>query len=218
MSSHRPLWASRARWRLYGAWRWPALAAFTLCDGLLLHLLPPSASGADLAAAIIVASFCNLFLVGAVAPWLARRIQARRRRAARIAPAGGAPSPADTGPPLEVVVDRTAIAVLAAGALGVLAAGLGSRPVIVSETRATEANARAVRAYVLAHGSEEQRRNLETANTHRLEEGLFRTCLATDDRRGASCFYVNTRVKPPHVRPDPSSETNEELFQPGRRR
>ena len=56
MSSHRPLWASRARWRLYGAWRWPALAAFTLCDGLILHLLPPSASGADLAAAIIVAS------------------------------------------------------------------------------------------------------------------------------------------------------------------
>ncbi|MDP8944096.1 MAG: hypothetical protein M3N16_08280, partial [Actinomycetota bacterium] len=125
---------------------------------------------------------------------------------------------ATPGPPYEVLADRAALAVLAAGALGVLAAGLSSRPLIVSETRATEANARTVRAYVLGHGTEEERRNLDSANTHRVEEGLFRTCLARDDRRGASCFYVSTKTTPPRLWRDSSAVTNQELFEPSGRR
>ena len=81
MSGERRFWASRLRWRLRGAWQWPAFALFTLGDGLILHLLPPTRAGANLVAGVIVASFANLVLVGAAAPWAARRIVERRTRA-----------------------------------------------------------------------------------------------------------------------------------------
>ena len=213
MTTERGFWASRLRWRLVGWWQWPAFVVFTVGDGLILHLLPPSPTGARLVPSIIVAAFANLILMGAVAPWIAGRLAARARHRAQTPPGADRAGTAGAGgPPYEVLVDRAALALLAAGALGVLAAGLASRPLIVSETEATEANARAVRAYVLAHGTAEERRNLDTANTHRVEPGLFRTCLADDDRRGASCFYVSTDTDPPRLRRDPSSETNQQRF------
>ena len=47
----------------------------------------------------------------------------------------------------------------------------------------TERNAKAFRALILERGDEELIRNLETANTVRLGEDFFRTCVARDDRR-----------------------------------
>jgi hypothetical protein len=91
---------------------------------------------------------------------------------------------------------------------GVLAAGLAARPVVVSETEATEENARAVRDYVLGSGSEELIRNLETANTIRLADGYFRTCIARDDRRRHFCLFVDTNKRPTDITRDPSAEPN----------
>ena len=34
-------WTRRLRWRLVGAWRWPAFALFTVVDGLVLHAAVP---------------------------------------------------------------------------------------------------------------------------------------------------------------------------------
>src|SRR5215211_8951631 len=76
--------ADRLRWRLRGGMMWPAFAVVTLADGLLLHYLPPLTSGVEIVPGVIIASFVNLFLVGAVAPWLARRLEARHA-------AGGSP-------------------------------------------------------------------------------------------------------------------------------
>ena len=173
-------WTRRLRWRFRGAWQWPEFALMTVADGLILHLLPPIGTGIDVFLGLILASFGNLFLIGAVAPWIGRKIVERD-------PAGS--------PPLEVVVDRTATGVLVLGALGLIAAGLGSRPVIVSETEATEANARLVEGYVARRGTEEVRRNLDSANTRRLSEGFFRTCVALDDRTKAFCMFVDTKRK-----------------------
>lgn len=176
---------------------WPAFIALTLIDGLLLHLLPPIRTGVDLIPGILVATFANLFLVGAVAPFLARRIGARRP---------GPPAPEQAAH--EVLVDRIGTAVLAAGVLGVLAAGLAARPVVVSETEETEQNARAVRDHVLRSGDPELVRNLETANSIRLAEGYFRTCIARDDRRRHYCLFVNTSERHTQITPDPSAEPN----------
>ena len=182
---------------------WPSFIAVTLLDGLILHLLPPIGTGVDLIPAILLATFGNLFLIGVAAPWFARRMWARRPAAEP-----GAPPRAQ----LEVLTDRIGTGLLLASVVGVLAAGLAARPTVVSETEDTERNAAAVREFALAHGSEEVVRNLDTANTYRLGEGYFRTCVALDDRRRAWCVFVETRAEPPTVRPDPNPAPNGALF------
>ena len=197
MSGDERFWPARLRWRLLGASMWPAFAVVTLVDGLLLHLLPPVRTGVDLIPGILLATFANLVLVGAVAPFLARRLHARRP---------GPPAPEQAV--REVLADRVGTALLLAGILGVLAAGLATRPLVVSETEATDENARAVRRYVLASGSEELTRNLETANTIRLGEGYFRTCISRDDRRRNFCLFVDTNKQPTELTRDRSAEPN----------
>jgi hypothetical protein len=98
---------------------WPSFVAITLLDGLILHLLPPIGTGVDLIPAILLATFGNLFLIGAVAPWFARRMWSRRPVAEP-----GAPPKAQ----LEVLTDRIGTGLLLASVLGVLAAGLAARP------------------------------------------------------------------------------------------
>jgi hypothetical protein len=176
---------------------WPAFIGLTLLDGLLLHLLPPIRTGVDLIPGILVATFGNLILIGAVAPFLARRLGARRP---------GPPAPAQAA--REVLVDRIGTGLLAAGVLGVLVAGLAARPLVVSETEDTERNAQAFRDLVLTHGDQELIRNLETANTVRLGEDFFRTCVARDDRERYFCAFVDTSREPPDVDVDGSAEPN----------
>ena len=211
MAPERRVWARRLRWRLRGGTQWPTFAVVTVCDGLLLHYLPPLTTGFEVIPGIIIATFANLFLVGAVAPWLARRIGAQRAAAAAPEPASSAGAPAGSPqPPYEVLLDRAATGLLLAAAVGLLAAGLASQPLIVSETEATELNAETVRGWVLAHGSAEQRRNIDTANTIRLSDGYFRTCLASDDRRRVSCLFVDTNRRPPELREDTSPTPNDD--------
>jgi len=202
----------RMRWRLAGAWQWPAFAVLTAVDALVLRALPPTGLDVGLVEGSIIAAFGNLVLLGGFAPWLARRLADRAARA----PTGAAPGTAAarrSPPPLVVVQDRAATALLCAGAVGLLAAGLATRPLVVSETEDTERNGAAVRDYVMAHGSEEVVRNLDSANTYKLGEGFFRTCVALDDRLRAWCVFVETRPDPPTVRPDPNPAPNGALFE-----
>jgi hypothetical protein len=198
-------WTSRLRWRLRGAMQWPAFVILTLADGLILDALPPIAttrpdSGLNLLEGALIATFANLFLLGAAAPFLAHRLSERRTAAV-----GVSDMPAVER---EVLQDRIATALLVAGLVATLAAGLANRPVIVSETEATEAAGRAVLGYVQRSGDEELRRNVETANTKRLGTDFFRICIANDERDGFRCLFVDTSVDPPKVTKDPSAESN----------
>jgi len=212
VSSPERFWTSRLRWRLHGAWQWPAFALFTLVDGVVLDLLPPlGAARMDLILGVLIATFANLFLVGAVAPFLTRRLS-RRREAALAAAGAGRTGPAP--PPeveREVLQDRVGTALLAAGLVAVLVSGLANRPVTVSETEATEEVGRELRSYVVRSGSEELNRNLETANTIRLSEGYFRACIARDDRRRYVCLLVDTTRDPTAVREDRDARPNSAL-------
>lgn len=182
--------------------------AATALDALLLHLLPPVATGVAIVPALIVATFGNLFLVGAVAPFLARRLHRRLAPAPSAVRDGSGPA---AGPSLAQVRDRTASALLAAGALGLLATGLATRPLVVTETEATEENAQLARDYVERHGSAEVRRNLDTANSHRLADGRFRTCVSLDNRFRAFCMFVDT-VRDQVVL-DPDRRPNGQVFE-----
>lgn len=193
--------------------QWPTFVICTLVDGAILDALPPLATRTlNLLDGVLIATFGNLILLGAVAPFLTRRLM-RRRALALPTAATSAPPEADR----EVLQDRVASLLMAAGVAACLVSGLANRPVIVSETRATEEVGRELKTYVNRSGSPELRRNLETANTLRLGEGYFRTCLARDDRRRYVCLFVDTNKDPVQVRRDPSSESNAEVAGPGGR-
>jgi hypothetical protein len=193
-------WPARVRWRLRGAWMWPAFVAITLLDGLLLHLLPPVRDGIDLIPGILIATFANLALIGAVAPWLAKRIWKRR------------PAAEPTAPPkaqLEVLSDRVGTGLLVAGVFGVIAAGLAARPLVVVETEERERAAEKLYQYVQSHPDDELRRNFEASDTDKLADGYFRSCIPDDDRRRWSCFLLEATEDKATIQRDPSGIPNE---------
>jgi hypothetical protein len=193
-------WPARVRWRLRGAWMWPSFVAITLLDGVLLHTLPPVRDGISLIAAILIATFGNLVLIGALGPWLARRLWKRRPAAEPEAPPKAQ---------LEVLSDRIGTGLLVASVFGVVAAGLAARPTVIAETDAKEEAARAIHAYVQGSGDEELVRNEETAHADKLADGLFRICIARDDRDRFACFIVDTNRDPTRIDRDPSAKPNE---------
>jgi hypothetical protein len=192
-------WPTRMRWRLRGAWMWPSFIVLTLLDGLLLHLLPPVREGIEIIPGILLATFGNLILIGAVGPWLARRMWKRREAAEP-----GAPPKAQ----LEVLSDRIGTGLLVASVFGILAAGLAARPLIVVETDQRERGAKALEDFVNVHGSAELRRNLEASDTARLADGYYRSCIPHDDRRRWSCYFIDARKKRTTLVPDPSQLPN----------
>ena len=200
MQHSEHLWARRLRWRLRGAWQWPAYAVLTVADAAILHELPPTREGVGFIPGLIVASFANLFLMGVVAPWLGKRL-AQRERAA-----GG------NGIPLavrqEVLKDRSAAVLLALATLGLVVAGLGNRPVVVAETEDVERAAEQLQQHVAANAPLEIQRNIEAVNTDRLEEDYFRMCVPFDDRTRAYCVFVDTSADPPSVTRDPAQLPN----------
>jgi hypothetical protein len=188
------------------AWLWPAFAAAVLVDAVILHFLPPVGTDQQINAPrplnllgnLILASFVNLFLVGIVAPWFARRLAARP--AADDEPA----------PPYEVMLGRTAAVMMAVTALGLAVAGLGNRPVIVSDTQQTEAAARTLRAWVNLHGTADQQEKVAAgiANTVRLAPGFFRSCIPTKDFHRSTCFFIDAKKDPPTIKRDPDMRNN----------
>jgi hypothetical protein len=200
-------WASRLRWRLRGAWMWPVFIAATLADGFVLHELPPlrfgfSEVGLTLVAGIIIATFGNLILIGAIAPWLARRLVMRQQ-----ATPGGAVSPEALR---EVTADRVGTALLLLGFVGVLASGLASLPLINGETDDRNRAARALVDYVQVHAPAEIRRNQDrgAVETARLGDGYFRSCIPFDDRDRSYCVFIDVNGARARVRKDPSEESN----------
>ena len=194
------LWARRLRWRLLGAWQWPAYAVLTLVDAVILHELPPVKQGVEFVPALIVSSFCNLFLMGAVAPWLGKRL-AQRERAGK---GNGVPFSVRA----EVLKDRSAAALLAITTLGLVVAGLGNREAYVTITDAQKDAAIAARTYVEANAPAEIRRNVEAMNRDTLEDDYFRMCVPFDDPSRAYCFFVDTSVEPPSITPDSAQIPN----------
>ena len=188
------------RWRLRGAWQWPAYALLTLLDAVIVHELPPVREGVDFVPALIVSSFANLFLMGAIAPWFGRRLAEREH------------ATDGNGIPLavraEVLKDRSAAVLLVVATIGLLAAGLGNHPEVVADTEDVEDAIDLLQDYVAAHAPPEIQRNIEIVNTDRLEEGYFRMCINYDERDRAWCVFVNVKAEPPTVIRDPSEIPN----------
>jgi hypothetical protein len=179
------VWATRLRWRLKGASMWPAFAVFTVIDAILLNELPVSGDGpGGFLPGFLIAGFLNLFLVAVPAPLLGRAL---RRRRADI--------------PRQIATDYAGTALLALLAAGLLIGGLIHRPEVLAERADNAAQAQAVVEYVQDRAPE-YGPNLMLADSLRLAEDLYRTCVPGEDPRRPLCLIVETDRRPPLVRRD----------------
>jgi hypothetical protein len=196
------MWSSRMRWRMRGAWMWPAFAGFTVLDGLLIHFQPISGDGTDIVPAFLLAGFFNLVAVAVAAPmagWVVRR---RWRRDL----------------PRAIAHDYAGTALLVVVAAGLLVAGLANRDA-ADEARADfAAQSAAVRLWAATTAPPAYRRNIDDADTLKLDTNLYRTCLPGPDPRRALCVYVTTSRHPAGIRRDPSREPNESFAHGGQYR
>lgn len=186
------VWISRLRWRMRGAWMWPAFGVLTLLDGLLLHARPISGDATGVVAALLLASFFNLVAVAVGAPLAGALLRRRRRDLPRV-----------------VAQDYAGTVLLVAVTAGLVVGGAAHRPAVLEERSDLRAQAAAAHAYLMREAPPVYRAHLGRADTRRVERDLYRTCVPGDDPRRALCVFVDTARSPPRVRPDPNRETNE---------
>jgi hypothetical protein len=181
----------RMRWRMRGAWLWPAFVVLTVLEMGLLHWLPIAGESSGFVASLLLAGCLN---VGAVA-FLGGLggIALRRRR--RDLP--------------KVVADNYAgLAALGGVAAALLVAGLLHRPELNAHREAFVLQSAAVRLWVEAHGDAYARAHVDRADSVLVDEDLYRTCVPGPDPRRWLCLVIDTSQRPPHVRRDASRESN----------
>lgn len=181
----------RLRWRLEGALQWPLFVVLTVADAVLLKVLPISGTGPPLAGAVLLAMFFNLVAVAVLGRLAARAVRRRRPEMPRV-----------------VAEDRGGVALLCAVTVTLVAGGLIHNPEADEAAAAKRSQAEAVRAYVLAHGTAEQRANVGAMDTQQHAEDFFRTCVPGDP---ALCLLIDTSVDPPKVTVDPDRSPNRHL-------
>jgi hypothetical protein len=176
----------RLRWRMRGAWQWPAFGVLTLADAVLVARLPFHGDGPDVLGAVLFAGFVNLLVVAVAAP-LAGMLVRRRR------------------PDLPRLVARdyagTALLVLVFAALA--AGGLAHRAGLRAENADRRAAVAATHAYVVTQAPAFR----SAPDIVRLENDLYRTCVYGPEPRPL-CLFVDTAQTPAGVTRDPSREPN----------
>jgi 4-amino-4-deoxy-L-arabinose transferase-like glycosyltransferase len=189
--------ARRLRWRLRGAWQWPAFLALTVADAIVLALLPfyePGPGG--LFPALLVAGFANLIAVAVAAPLLGRVVRARRPDLPRV-----------------VARDYAGTLVLLAFTALAVAGGVLHR----SAAEAADAKLRAVRLslhdYVLRQAPE-LRGRLGAMDARQLEPDYYRACVPKLQPRRWLCLFVSTGQQPPGIRRDSDELSNAASDQP----
>jgi hypothetical protein len=184
---------TRLRWRLRGAWMWPAFVVVTAADAALLHALPIAADGIGVVPALLFSGFLNLFVVAVVAPLTGRLVRRRRPDL-----------------PKAVAADYAGATLLAAVAGLLLLGGLLHRPAVERAERDLRVQGAAARAFLLTNAPPAVRSRMGSANTIRLADGFYRTCGPEGRPRRAFCVFVRTTQDPPVVRADPDRSPNTE--------
>ena len=189
------VWLRRMRWRMRGAWQWPAFIALTIADGLLIHALPLAGDGTGVVAGVILAGFFNLFAVAVLAPIAGLVLRRRRRDLPRV-----------------IASDYAGTALLLGVTAVLLALGLAHRPAVQAGERAMAAQEAAVRGYVLSQAPRAYRAGLAEANTWKIEDDLFRTCVPEHGSTRWLCLMVDTSQRPPGVTVDEDHVPNQSFF------
>jgi hypothetical protein len=184
------VWRSRLRWRLSGAWQWPAFTVLTAVDAVVLARLPFSGGRANLLGCVLAAGLLNLIVL-AVVPraggWLVRR-----RRPSL---------------PREIAADQAGTAGLVALCALLVAGGLAHRPALRANDSLTTTVLREARLYA-AHHAPARYLPLRGSDTVQHGPDLFRTCFAGPDPRRDYCLFVRTDEPALIVTVDPDQRPN----------
>ena len=185
------LWVTRMRWRMRGAWLWPAFVVLTVAEGVALDVLPIAGDGpGGVVPGVLLAGFANLIAVATIAPLAGRRLRRRRPDLPR------------------VIADNYAgTALLCAIAAAIVGLGLVHRPTVVAEHAAAGAVAGAVHDYVVAQAPA-YRGGIDAAEAVRVEQDLYRACVPGPDPKRWLCLYVNTGQRPAGVSVDADRAPN----------
>jgi hypothetical protein len=179
-------WLVRARWRVRGAWMWPAFVVLGVADGIVGHLLPDAGDGQSVFGGVIVALLLNLFAIVVVAwpvAWLLRR-------AYRDMPWPVARNYGGTGCVMLVTA-------------GFVALGLLHHATVTADRSAIrDAEARAA-AYIGARAPAPFRARASHVDTFTIQAGvIYRTCVANRGGTRHYCVVVDESKPLAHsVRP-----------------
>ena len=196
MGMHAPgqverLWVRRLRWRMRGAWQWPAFALLTVLDAVLLTRLPFYEDGpGTLVAGMLLAGFANLLAVAVIGPLLGLRLRRRRPDLPKV-----------------IAADTASTAVLVLICAGFFVGGLLHRPAVAAERADVAAVAASTHEYVLAEAPE-YRQGLAGLDAMRVEEDLYRACVPGPDPKRWLCLFITTDQSPPGVTADPDRAPN----------
>ena len=185
------VWARRLRWRMRGAWQWPAFCALTLLDAVLLTRVPFYDEGpGTYLGGVLVAMFFNLLAVAVVGPLLGLRLRRLRPDLPRV-----------------IASDYASTAVLLAITALLFAGGLLHRPAVAAEHADVAAVAASTHDYVVRQAPE-YRDGLASIDAMRVEEDLYRSCVPGADPRRWLCLFVTTDQSPPGITVDPDRAGN----------
>jgi len=181
----------RLRWRLRGAWLWPAFVVLTVLEMGLLHWLPIAGPGSRWIPALLLAGCLN---IGAIAVVGGLGGVALRRMRGDL--------------PKIVADDYAGLAALGIVAAALVVAGLVHRPELNADREAFAIQSLAARRWVEANGDDFTRAHVDAADSVLIDRDLYRTCVPQPDPRRWLCLVVDTSQRPPRVRRDASRESN----------
>jgi hypothetical protein len=190
------VWRSRLRWRLSGAWQWPAFTVLTVVNTVVLARLPFSGGRANLLGCLLAAGLLNLIVIAVVSHlggWLLRR---RRRDL-----------------PREIAADRAATIGLVALCVVLIAGGLAHRPALQANDELAATVIREAQVFA-AHRAPVQYLPLRGSDTVQQGPDLFRTCYSGPDPRRDFCVFIRTDEPVLIKRVDPDRRPNATIAGP----
>jgi hypothetical protein len=190
------VWRSRLRWRLSGAWQWPAFAVLTVVDAVVLARLPFSGGRADLLGCLLVAGLLNLIVI-AVASHLGGWLLRRRR----------------SHLPREIAADQAGAIGLVALCVVLVAGGLAHRSTLQAHDKLVAMVLRESRVFA-AHRAPARYLPLHGADTVQQGTDVFRTCYSGPDPRRDFCVVIRTDEPSLIKRVDPDQRPNATVFGP----
>ncbi len=169
----------RMRWRLRGAWLWPAFVTLTLLDGAIVHWLPLTGDHESPIAGWLIGLFASLLGIVVIAPLFARGVRTFRPDMPRV-----------------VARDYAGAGVVVAVTATLLVAGLLHRPIVNSDRRALQDAVARAEAFIgdRAPARFMERRSAIDALPIQPPE-IYRVCAHSARGSATYCVIVN-RSKP----------------------
>jgi hypothetical protein len=182
----------RMRWRMRGAWQWPAFFACTLAGAAVLTLLPFYGDGPDgYVPGLLLAGFFNIVVVAVLAPIGGRLVRRRRPDLPRM-----------------VASNYAGTALLVTVLVALVIGGFAHMPAEDAGERDRAAVLGSVHAFVLSQRPD-LRSRLVATDIIRLEDRLYRACVPQRRPQRWLCLFVSTDQSPPGVTLDHDQHSNQ---------